>query len=263
MKPLANTIALLLVFLASTSRAQFSIVIDGKKDSFYSQLLDSTDGYLHISHADFLPMSGPSPKDEADLSADVWIAWDDTYFYLYAEVKDDVVRVSSSVRPWNDCIELKFDPDPSKRSLTGIVNARLTALDTADASEVKGVDNLYPERDSLLSREAAKHPNFARRRTNDGYALELRLAWDWIKCKDRSLRVGVGNVFGLAISIHDNDGTTRRRGGMERNHSIQWSAGMADAVWFVPQLLGTVEFKPDHKLKFIRRNAIDTSDVRT
>jgi len=263
MKRLANTIALLLVFLGNTSRAQFSIVIDGKKDSFYSQLLDSTDGYLHISHADFLPMSGPSPKDEADLSADVWIAWDDTYFYLYAEVKDDVVRVSSSVRPWNDCIELKFDPDPSKRSLTGIVNARLTALDTADASEVKGVDNLYPERDSLLSREAAKYPNFARRRTNDGYDLELRLAWDWIKCKDRSLRVGVGNVFGLAINIHDNDGATRRRGAMERNHSIQWSAGMADAVWLVPQLLGTVEFKPDHKLKFIRRNAIDTSDVRT
>ncbi|MDD1750542.1 MAG: hypothetical protein LUO89_11790, partial [Methanothrix sp.] len=263
MKLTANAVALLLVFLRSTSLAQFSIVIDGQKDPFYSHLLDSTDGYVHISHSDFLPMSGPCPKDEADLSDDVWVAWDETYFYLYTEVKDDVVRVSSAVRPWNDCIELKFDPDPGKKPLTGIVNARLTALDTADATSEEGVDNLYPEKDSLLSREAAQRSNYARRKMTDGYALELRLAWDWIKCKDRSLRVGVGKVFGLAISIHDNDGVSRRRGAMERNHSIQWSAGMADAVWLVPQLLGTIEFRSDHKLKFIRRNAIDTSDVRT
>ncbi|MGE5313108.1 MAG: sugar-binding protein, partial [Acidobacteriota bacterium] len=256
-------IALLLVLLGQFSPAQFPPVIDGRKDPFYSRLTDSTQGFIHIPHTDFVSMHGPRPNGESDLSADVWIAWDETYFYLYAEVKDDIVRVASPVRPWNDCIELKFDPDPGKKSWTGIINARLSALDSADASEEKGVDNLYREKDSLLSWEAANNSNYARRKTSDGYALELRLAWKWMKVGDRVFHVGAGNVFGLAITVHDNDGGRTRLNTWELASSIQWSAGMADAVWLAPQLLGTIEFAPDHKLKFIRRNAIDTTDVRT
>ncbi|MGE5315144.1 MAG: sugar-binding protein, partial [Acidobacteriota bacterium] len=255
-------IALLLVLLGGISLAQFPPVIDGRKDFFYSRLADAGHGYLHISHTDFIALSGPAPESEADLSADVWMAWDETYFYLYAEVKDDIVSVSSPVRPWNDCIELKFDPDPGRKPLTGIVNARLSALDRADADDERGVDNLYPEMDSLLSSSAADPSNYARRKTSGGYALELRLKWDWIRCRDRSMHPGVGRVFGLAISVHDNDGATGRLGVMEREATIQWSAGMADEVWLVPQLLGTVEFAPGHQLKCLKRNAIDTTDVR-
>lgn len=251
------------ILFCTAAVAQFSISIDGIKDAWYSQHTTPGESYIHLFPSDFIPLSGPRPDGESDLSADVWVAWDAEYFYLYAEVKDDVVHVGSDVRPWNDCVELKFDPDPSQHPLVGIVNARLSALDTAEAANAHGVDNLYPERDSVLTRIAASPANYARRRTTDGYAVELRLAWEWITCKGRAVHVGVGRQFGFAVSVHDNDNAFRRLGAMERQGTLQWSAGMADEVWLVPQLLGTAEFRPDHVLRLTRRNAIDSSDCRT
>ena len=250
MNRIAQSVILLVLLCVSQTPAEFSIEVDAQRDSFYTQLGRPEDGYLHIPHTDYLPLSGPRPLDDADLSADVWAAWDVDYLYIYAEIRDDSVCGSSEFKPNNDCLELKFDPDPSKKAWSGIVNARLTALDSADAPEIEGVDNLYVER-HLDS--AASHPsNYARRRTSDGYVLELRLAWDWITVKDRKISVGPKNLFGLSVTIHDNDGDTR-------DGSIQWSAGMADEVWIVPQLLGTVEFQQHHRLTFIRSNAIDPS----
>ena len=248
--------------LCSSVVAQFSVAIDGRKDAWYAQCTTPNESFVHLSHADFVPLSGPKPDGESDLSADVWLAWDERYFYFYAEVKDDIVRVGNPVRPWNDCIELKFDPDPSKHTLVGIVNARLSALDSAEAASTQGVDNLYPERDSLLTRKAASPENYARRGTPDGYVVELRLLWEWITCKGREVHVSVGQQFGFAVNVHDNDGAFRQLGEMGREGTIQWSAGMADDVWLVPQLLGTIEFRPNHILRLIRRNAIDSSDCR-
>lgn len=255
-------LVLLQCFLCPAVIAQLSISVDGRKDAWYARCRTPNESFVHLSPSDFISLSGPKPDDESDLSADVWLAWDERYFYFYAEVKDDVVRVASPVRPWNDCIEVKFDPDPSRHPLVGIVNARLSALDGAEAASAQGVDNLYPERDSLLTQEAASPENYARRRTSDGYAVEFRLAWEWIACKGRTVQVAVGQQFGFAVNVHDNDGVFRRLGEMGREGTIQWSAGMADDVWFVPQLLGTVEFRPNHILRLIRRNAIDSSDCR-
>ncbi|MCK5572217.1 MAG: SpoIIE family protein phosphatase [Bacteroidetes bacterium] len=250
MNRVVTTALLLTLICGSRSAAQFWIVIDAQKDSFYTQLERPEDGHIQVPHTDFLPLSGPRPDSDRDLSADVWAAWDQEYLYVYAEVRDDSVCGTSIYSANNDCIELKFDPDPSKKAWSGIVNARLSALDSADAAEIQGVDNLYVER-HLDS--AASHPsNYARRRTSDGYVLELRLAWEWLTVKDRNVSAGVGNVFGFSVTFHDNDSDTR-------DGSIQWSVGMADEVWLVPQLLGTVEFQEDHRLKFIRANSIDPS----
>ena len=57
------------------------------------------EGFIRISEsdvADWQPFgthlqSGVSPKDDSDLSACCRVAWDERYFYLYIEVKDDVV----------------------------------------------------------------------------------------------------------------------------------------------------------------------------
>jgi serine phosphatase RsbU (regulator of sigma subunit) len=145
-------------------------------------------------------------------------------------------------------MELKFDPDPTLKPLVGIVNARLTALDSVDADSVSGVDNLYSE--GKLDSAAAALQNYARRQNPDGYVLELRLKWDWITADGRKVTVAPRNIFGLAINFHDNDSDNR-------DASIQWSAGMADEVWRTPQLLGTAELLPNHKVKLIKRNAID------
>ena len=249
-------VGFLLSISSSPVHPQFSVAIDAKRDSFYTQLTGPGDGYIHVPHTDFLPVSGPKPDGEADLSADVWFAWDERYFYMYAEVKDDLVFVNNPTKPQNDCLELKFDPDPSKKAWAGIVNARLSALDSSNATNLKGVDNLRGVEnlpaEGHLPAEAVSPANYARRRTSDGYVLEMRLAWDWIRTDGKMVTVGAGKQFGMSLSVHDTD-TDKRTG------SIQWSPGMADEVWTTPQLLGTVQFEPEHKLRLIRANSIDPS----
>lgn len=239
---------LIVIAFVNSGVAQFEIRIDAHKDKFYELSGSPENGHIFIPPSDFLPLSGPKPDGNADLSANVWVAWDHNYFYLYAEVNDDAVRVNSRYRPENDCIELKFDPDPMKKALAGIVNARLSSLDSLEADNPAGVDNLYSE--GNLASEAVSPDNYARRLTDEGYVIEVRLAWKWIKTKDRAINVGVGERFGLAVNFHDNDSDGR-------DGSIQWSAALADEVWNTPQLLGTMEFMEDNKLKFIRKNSID------
>jgi serine phosphatase RsbU (regulator of sigma subunit) len=242
------SVLIIVLTMSNPGKAQFTIKIDAQKDKFYELLTGSENGHIFIPHSDFLPLSGPKPDGDFDISANVWVAWDENYFYLYAEVNDDVVKVNNRFHPENDCIELKFDPDPIKKALAGIVNARLSALDSLEAENARGVDNLYSE--GNLAPEAVSPDNYARRLTNSGYVLEVRLAWKWIKIKDRVVNVGVGERFGFAINFHDNDSDGR-------DGSIQWSPTMADEVWNTPQLLGTIEFMEDNKLKFIRQNSID------
>ena len=65
-----------LLFCGTAAAEQLPIVVDAQKDSFYLPLTGPADGRFHISHADFLPRSGPAPRDDADCSAEVWAAWD-------------------------------------------------------------------------------------------------------------------------------------------------------------------------------------------
>jgi serine phosphatase RsbU (regulator of sigma subunit) len=239
-----------LMILGNSLYAGSIIKIDAYPDSIYSVLRGPEDGHLIISHNDFLPYSGPKPAGDNDLSAKLWMTWDDEYLYVYAEITDDVIRVNNNVRPHNDCIELKFDPDPTQMPLIGIVNARLSALDSVDVEEnyFHAVDNMYSER--YLDTSEVSCVDYARRITEKGYAVEMRLKWDWITAEGRHINVGVGNIFGFAVNIHDNDSN-------QRDGSIQWSTGMADEIWITPQLLGTAEFLTNHKIKLIKKNAID------
>src|SRR3990172_6950219 len=61
-------------------------VMDAKKDDFYKQLTGPDDGYLQIRW--FSYNTNGKPDNDADLSAQYWTAWDETYLYLYEEVKD-------------------------------------------------------------------------------------------------------------------------------------------------------------------------------
>ncbi len=228
--------------------AGFEIKIDAQKDTFYNQLTGPEDGFLTITTDDYLPISGPRPDNDQDLSGRVWMAWDSVYFYVYAEIKDDLIRVNNIARPENDCIEFKFDPDPAIKALTGVVNARLSALDSLLAESPAGVDNLYSE--GNLDSLHISGSDYARRLMRDGYAVELRLKWAWIHADDKHIKAGEGRIFGFGINVHDNDSDNR-------DGSVNWSAGRADAMWLNPLLLGTAVMRPDHRIALIRRNAID------
>jgi hypothetical protein len=220
-----------------------SIVIDGNKDGFYSTLTGPENGYVNIA-SPLYNLNG-APADDRDLSAKVWTAWDDTYLYVYEEVKDDTVHANNTTNWQNDCFELMIDPDPSKKATTGVKITTLTALDSTDTTPAyyAGIADL------------ANKSDYARKRTADGYVIELRLKWSDMIVSGRGPVVpAVGNIFGLAINQHDNDRSTRQA-------SIQWAAKLDDTVWENPQLHGKVTLQADHKLKMEARNAIDETLV--
>lgn len=228
-----------LVYLTGDGRGL--IVIDGNKDDFYNTLTGPENGYLNIPSP--LYNGNGAPRDDRDLSANVWMAWDDTYLYLYEEVVDDTVHTTNPTDWANDCLEMKIDPDPSKQPTEGVITFNLTALDSADTEPAfySGIANLGNKADKS---------DYARRQTAEGYVLELRVKWSDMIISGRGPVIpAVGNVFGLAINQHDNDRSGRQA-------SVQWSAKLTDEVWFNPRLLGNVTFLAEHKLKMEAKNAI-------
>ncbi len=223
-----------------TLKAQnFSITVDGLKDDFYGALTGPNDGYLQIRSYSF--SDNGAPLNDADLSAKVWTAWDSTYFYLYEEVRDNVVRGDGTSNWGSDCIELKFDPQPTDSTQTGssIFPVNLTALGKGDKGVVTA-DSLTPVPDSMKQ--------FVRRIVPGGYVLEMAIDWRAIKSSNgEAISVAVDSVFGLGINNHDNDYGSRRA-------SITWAAALLDHIYDTPKYLGTVKFLPDHKLQLIPTN---------
>jgi hypothetical protein len=205
----------------------FEVVVDGEKDEFYNPLEGPDEGYLQIQagHAS----DNGYPRDNADLSEKVWAAWDEEWFYLYQEVMDDTITGGTTTNVWEtDNLELKFDPQPTDSVTNSIWDTRLTGPGVSPG------DSLNNVADSLKQ--------FARRIIPGGFATELAIRWTAIGTTE-TITPAVGNVFGLAINQHDNDGAARQA-------SIIWAAVMLDAVWNTPKYLGRVYFLDDHKLEF-------------
>ncbi|HPG39556.1 MAG TPA: sugar-binding protein [bacterium] len=216
------------------------VVMDAKKDFLYMTLKTPDDGHFYMPSRAF--NANGAPDDDKDCSALVWLAWDSTYMYVYEEVADDSVALNNATNYQVDKIEIKFDPDPSLAPTAGIVDVSLSALDSSDVD---------PKYYAGVSNRAAG--DFARAKTDNGYVLEMRVKWTDIVTTGTAARgpivPAVGNVFGMSFMNHDSDALARQA-------TIQWSAVMDDKVWNNPQMLGSVEFMPDNKLKLIPVNAI-------
>ena len=228
------------------------IVIDAEKDDFYNLLTGPDDGWVWISSAAW--NDNGVPDDDEDLSANLWTAWDENFFYVYEEVNDDYVNTNNPT-PWlNDCLELKFDPDPLAGTppSNGVFALRMTALDTIDVetSAIPGVDNLYPEGNP--DAQTNDPEKYARKETDFGYVFECKISWDDIYRAD--LERGpvipvVGEIFGFATMNHDNDDTTIEG-------SIEWAAVRLDAVWENVEYHGTAKFLDGNKVQLLASNAI-------
>jgi hypothetical protein len=261
------SIICIFAFTAGAFAQEFSITIDAQKDTFYQGLTGNADGVIFLPARAYLRDQGTPPTDNIDISAIVWTAWDDDYLYFYAEVTDDVVKVTNGSTYNNDCIEVKFDPDPTVGVGLNTSNCRLTALDSADAGNVSGVDNLnksgHLEDHSGVDYKPSP-TDYARRITDDGYALEFRIPLDFINelntTENRYLVRGEGQKFGMAININDNDTDIR-------DHMLQWSAGHHNDAHSNAALLGSATYLADHKLGLLavspRADSIanDSADV--
>ncbi len=240
---------LALLAVSVTAGAQdFAITIDGQKDAWYSQLTGPANGVVYIPADAYLRDVGTPPDDNADLSATVWFSYDEEYLYCYAEVMDDIVAATNASRFENDCLELKFDPDPAAGAGTATSNSRFTARGADDAENPAGVDNINGSghlEDASGADWLPSEEDYARRITDDGYAVEFRIPFEFInEPQDGRFMVApdVNAVFGLAINIGDNDAASRES-------MLQWSAGHADGAHSNAALLGSATFLADHRLK--------------
>jgi hypothetical protein len=214
------------------------------RDPVYNALKNPANGYLQIQS--FAWTNNGRPVNNADLSANVWSMWDDTWLYIYEEVKDDTLSGNAANAYQDDSFELKVDPQPTDSTQTGssIFGVNLTALGMGTPGVVSA-DSLTPVADS--------DKKWARRVITGGYALEMAIKWSAITSSNgETVTVGVGNVFGAAINNHDNDGNLSIGGG--RQASITWAAINRDEVWNTPKYLGTVTFNANNKLQFVATN---------
>ena len=187
---------------------------------------------------------GTPPTDNADLSAKVWFYYDADYLYCYAEVKDDIVAVTNTERFQNDCMELKFDPDPNSGTNTKTANCRITAKGADNAEEPTGVDNLNGSghlEDVEGTDYVVSESDYARRLTDDGYVLEFRVPFDYINEPEDNRFMVERTVVSLDGDQYcDNDGTTR-----EHRFSGRWHT---DGNHSYPALCGTATFMDNHVL---------------
>jgi len=209
----------------------FFINIDGEKDGFYTSLMGPDDGYLQLRY--YSGNNNGIPDDDNDLSAKMWTAWDNDNFYFYEEVKDDMISMSAGDATWkNDCVEFKFDPQPTDSVTNSIVAMQMTALDTA-----------------VGAAGATTMPNSFRKKITGGYVIEVAIPWDSIYTATEKIDVAVGKEFGAALQNHDNDNTTGSRDG-----TVQWAAVLMDQVWNTPKYCGTVKFLANNKLQLTAKN---------
>jgi hypothetical protein len=256
-----NVLLLMLVLLLAVGTTfSLEIVIDAQKDDFYGTLTGPTDGWIWMSS--LCGNGNGYPDDDEDYSANFWCAWDETYFYFYEEVNDEYVVCNNTNKYENDCLELKFDPDPTQGepASTGVFAIRLTALDSSDAEVLAGPDNMYPEGNSeIAGLHYVADEDYARAETEVGYILEGRLPWEHIYKDDLGrgpVLALAGEIFGMAVMNHDNDDTGREG-------SIEWASELEDAVWNTVTYHGTITFLEGNKLQFSTENFITGIDTNT
>jgi hypothetical protein len=227
----------------------FFINIDGNRDAFYNTLTGPNDGYLQLKY--YASNDNGAPYNNADLSAQAWASWDDTWFYWYTEVRDDIIAGDGGASYQSDGLEWKIDPQATS-SGSPPVTPQITILDSGDVGVVNGWDDINTFADS--------NKMYARRIMTGGYAIEVALKWDAMVSGTETVPVAVDSVFGLAFNVHDNDTTLVPH---TRDGSVQWSAHLSDQVWNNNEYLGTVKFLADNKLQFIPTNNItgETNEV--
>jgi hypothetical protein len=214
-------------------RPDFMIAIDAEKDDWYNTFSTPDSGYLHIQAFHF--NDNGRPAGNQDLSVEQWCAWDATWFYLYAEVTDDVVAATSTNAYANDCIEVKVDGEPTDSTGGISQELRLNALLGDETTSAK----------DTLATIPANAKMWAKKLTDTGYVLEFAIRWDSLDGSE-VIDVAVDSIFGMGIGYHDNDNHLPA----QREASVTWAAVPLDAIWNTPKYHGTVTFMKNHKLKF-------------
>ncbi len=142
-------------------------------------------------------------KGDADLSADLFTAWDDKAFYLGVAVQDDIF-FGTAQDPWEqDSIQVAFDPTSSRspnsweKDGTEFTILRTDAGKSLVVCSHKSID--------LGDRSASVSCTVARK--GDKTLYDIAFPWSAIGCTPPGAK---GPHFGFSMLVNDNDGTGRK-----------------------------------------------------
>lgn len=141
-----------------------------------------------------------------DLSAAVFLGWDETYLYVAAKVHDDVYvqNATGAYLYLGDSVEVLLDTDVSGDYYRASLSADDFQLGISSGNPVPG-QNLEAYLWFPRSREGQRTDvRMAAVRSGSGYHLEAAIPWSVF-----GVTPFVGEHFGFTFSVSDNDATTR------------------------------------------------------
>ena len=171
---------------------------------------------------------GVPPDSDDDCSAQFWIAWNEEYFYLIAEVRDDVVEFCENIgkKPLlsQDALYLVFSVDEPQITIREFY---IECTPLGNSARIFARDS---ERNTWESLAKNKTQWAA---TSSGYCLKTAIPWTAIGVQPRR-----GAVIGFDAVIVDVD--HKSTGRVQR--TLSWSGSTteiwADRSWTFPELLG-------------------------
>lgn len=183
--------------LQSSVMVETPPVIDGKMDigewDESSAILPQEGQYVYLA--------GDSYGGSDDLSGTIYTAWDEEYFYMAAQVKDNVLSDDKATAVFyrGDGIQIAFAPYKGSGQISQL-----------DFAQIAGKNRLTIERSpvaEMVGEVSEENFDFELGRNGDITTYEMRVPWSVIF--PNGYRAEKNGELALTLLINDNDGSVR------------------------------------------------------
>jgi hypothetical protein len=177
---------------------------------------------------------------ESDLGGTLRLCWDKNYLYLAADVIDDKIRVTQSGRDIYKTDHIEFDIDLAwKPGVKGVFGEGQLAFGFSPGNFSNTGDpmvDLEPEF-YIFYPDLADNAEIdvASKKTEDGYTLEVRIPWSFLKVKPQ-----IGTLIAVDIRLSDSDGTNDQES-MTSLYPAAWKGRKREKM--IPVFLGDTSGK--------------------
>lgn len=162
---------------------------------------------------------GTGPFTNENLSGSAKAMWDDTYFYVLVQVKDNILINDSANNYQDDATEFYFDGNNGKTTNYQAGNDVQYTLRWNDA--IVGTNNNIPVIGIVKSMIANQ--------AGDGYVLEVKIPWSNI-----GVTPSIGKEVGFDFMLIDDDN------GGDRDGKVSWNSA-SDNAYQNTSVFGTIE----------------------
>ncbi len=212
-------------------------VIDGVREALWSGSEEHKCG-VDAAHIVVGSKTPPVYNGPNDISASWWGLWDTQYFYLFVDVKDDVLIHDSAEIYNDDTVEVMIDIGNKDKTSYQADDYHyafawpLPPLNTPDGLEYQHGSQYMLGVEFLVKTHPIGQPS--------GYTVEVKFPWTTLYLPGKG-PPKLGDLMGLDFYIDDDDGPAAAPPGHGRDDQISWYTTSPNA-WIFPNLLGTVKF---------------------